>query len=345
MAKKKKVSGVLDHFSHSDAYQCVASSLHAETGTASITSWPVPVAISNGFSCANIPLAQATSPDQSHSIVLCSSYQHDDWRRLHLNDTVKDALSKILRFGFDIDRVEVKPATAQTLRDQILAWAKHIFGKIPGYTNWQDIYAFTFDALYVADVVPGSDDTPIGTEADLVADLKDFALEHDYALQSKAIEKEHLADHNLSLGKARTRQDILDNIAARYTAANPMPPALALLFCKIRYTYKLRKCLLGQVGYYNGSLKLAADMDDNFEYHMYLIQMKLRCPDRLHKFKAPKAMAYYTTDTTSLLSWNNQFSYSYSYDEFGPQQMPIFGINFIERKLVEVLRLDADRKK
>lgn len=108
-----------------------------------------------------------------------------------------------------------------------------------------------------------------------------------------------------------------------------MPPADALLFRKIRYTYKLRECLLGQVGYYNGSLELAADMDHDFEYHMYLIQMKLRCPDRLRKFKAPKAMAYYTTDATSLLPWNNQFSYSHGNDEFGPQQMPIFGINYI----------------
>ncbi|KAH9952535.1 hypothetical protein BGW80DRAFT_1452225 [Lactifluus volemus] len=217
--------------------------------------------------------------------------------------------------------------------------------RIPGYTNWQEIYDFTFDALYVADAVPGSDDTPIGTEADLVAELQDVELERDYALQSKAIEKEHLADHALSIGKARTRQEILGNIAAPYTAANPMPPALALLFRKIRYTYKLRECLLGQVGYYKGSLELAADMDDDFEYHMYLIQMQLRRPDRLHKFKAPKAMAYYTTNATSLLPWNNQFTFSYGYDELGPQQMPIFGINHIERKLVEVLHLDADGKK
>jgi len=56
-------------------------------------------------------------------------------------------------------------------------------------------------------------------------------------------------------------------------------------------------------------------------------------------------MAHYTTDPTSLLPWNNQLSFSYAYDEFGPQQMPIFGTNYIERKLVEVLRLDEDGKK
>ncbi len=124
-----------------------------------------------------------------------------------------------------------------------------------------------------------------------------------------------------------------------------MPTPLALRLHKIRYTYKLREYLLGQVGYYSGSLELAADMDDEFEYQMCIIQMKLRRPDRLHVFKAPKAMAHYTTDPTSLLPWNNQLSFSYAYDEFGPQQMPIFGTNYIERKLVEVLRLDEDGKK
>ncbi|KAF8999238.1 hypothetical protein BDZ89DRAFT_726188 [Hymenopellis radicata] len=124
-----------------------------------------------------------------------------------------------------------------------------------------------------------------------------------------------------------------------------MPIDLALLFRKIHFSYKLRECLLSQVGYYHGSLELATDMDDNFEYHMYLVQMQLRRPDRLHKFKAPKAMAHYTTEATSLLPWNDQFSFSYSYDELGPQQMPIFGINYIERKLVEVLRLDVDGKR
>ena len=45
-------------------------------------------------------------------------------------------------------------------------------------------------------------------------------------------------------------------------------------------------------------------MNDDVEYHMYLIQMQLRRPDRLHRFKAPKAIAHYT-DATSLLPWNN----------------------------------------
>ncbi|KAG5652214.1 hypothetical protein H0H81_005794 [Sphagnurus paluster] len=299
---------------------------------------------------ASISADQATSSDdsdESHTIMSRSSYQRDDWLRLQLNEAVEDALSKILRFGFDIDRVEVKPASAQPLRNQILAWAKHIASDIPGYTNWQEIYDFTFDALCTPDAVPGSDDTPIGTEADLVAQLlhEDIDLERAHALQDQETEKDHLADHALSLAKARTRLSILDYAGGRYSGANPMPRALALLFRKIRYTYTLRECLLGQVGYYTGALELAAGMVDDFEYHMYLIQMHLRRPDRLHAFKAPKAMAHYTTDPASLLPWNNQFAFSYGRDEFGPQQVPVFGTNYIERKLVEVLRLDADGKK
>ncbi len=274
-----------------------------------------------------------------------TNYQRDDTCLLYLNNAVEDALSKILRFGFDIDHVDPKPDTANFLRKQVLAWAKHISGEIPGYNNWREIYDFTFEALNTPDAVPGSDATHIGTEADLVAEIQDYYLEHDYALLDKETEKRDLANHDLSLRLTRYRQDILDRFASRYSAANPMPTLLALRFRKIRYTYKLRECLLSQVGYYNGSSELAEDEDDDFEFHMYLIQMKLRRPDRLHIFKAPKAMAHYTTDPTSLLPWNNQYSFSYYYDEFGPQQMPIVGINYIERKLVQVLRLDEDGEK
>jgi hypothetical protein len=96
------------------------------------------------------------------------------------------------------------------------------------FTNRQETYPFTPDSLYLADAVLDND--PIVTEADLVAELQDIKLERDYAL---------------SLSKARTRQDILDNIASRYSAATPMPPALALLFRKIRYTYKLHSSRSG----------------------------------------------------------------------------------------------------
>jgi len=225
----------------------------------------------------------------------------DESDDLQLNDAVEDALVKILRFGFDIDRTIAKPAAAETPRKQVLAWAKHISREIPVYSNWREIYDFTFEALCAPDAVPGSDATYIGTEAELVAELHDPDWERDYALQNKETEKELLADRALSLGKARNRQDILDRIAARCSATDPMPTTLALRFRKIRYTYKLRECLLGQVGYYNGSFELAANVDGDFEYHMYLIQMELHRPDRLRIFKIPKMMTYYTTDPTSLL--------------------------------------------
>ena len=155
--------------------------------------------------------------------MVCSSYQCDDWRRLQLNDTVEDAFSKNLWFGFDIGQVEVKPAAAKTLRDQILAWAKHIAGENSRYTKWQEIYDFTFEALYAPDAVFGNDDTPIGTEADLVAELQDFELERDYALQDKETEREYLTNHHLFLGIASSRQDIRDRIPIRYFLLIPFP--------------------------------------------------------------------------------------------------------------------------
>jgi hypothetical protein len=243
----------------------------------------------------------ATSLDLSHNIMIREGYERDDWRILTLNDAAEDALSKILRFGFDIDRDVVKTDVAMRIKNQIFAWAKHISDDIPGYSNWQEVYDFTFDALDSPDAVPGEDATPIGTEADLVNETADYYQLRDYALLDRGTEKaDHAdhADHALSLVKARNRQEILDLIRAPYSAANPMPHNLALLFRKIRYTYKLRECLLGQAGYYNGAQEFAANISDDFEFYMYLVQMKLRRPDRLHIFKAPKAMANYITDST-----------------------------------------------
>ena len=74
-------------------------------------------------------------------------YQRDDWRILTLNDAVEDSLSKILRFGFDVDRNTAKPADADSIKSRIILWAKHIANEIPGYSNWQEIHDFTLDAL------------------------------------------------------------------------------------------------------------------------------------------------------------------------------------------------------
>jgi hypothetical protein len=147
-------------------------------------------------------------------------YQRDDWRIMTLNNAVEDALSKIPRFGFDIcrdfiDHDTSKLGVTKFIKDQILAWAKHITGDIPGYFNWQEIYDFTFDVLYSPDTVPDEDATPIGTEADLVTQISDLIHVRDYLLQGKGTEEVHLADHALSLAKARHRQEIFDRIPAR----------------------------------------------------------------------------------------------------------------------------------
>ncbi len=67
----------------------------------------------------NISSDQATSPDHSYSIMV-RNYERDDTRLVLLNDAVEDALSKILRFGFDTDRV----LPMHSLREQVLAWVK-----------------------------------------------------------------------------------------------------------------------------------------------------------------------------------------------------------------------------
>src|SRR6266404_2749846 len=88
---------------------------------------------------------QAMLPAQNHMIMVWD-YQPDDMVLLHLNSAVEDALSKILKFGFN--HIYNKPAMADSLRKQVLAWAKHIAGEILGYGNWQEIYNFTFEALH-----------------------------------------------------------------------------------------------------------------------------------------------------------------------------------------------------
>jgi hypothetical protein len=217
---------------------------------------------------------------RNRAIMDLSSYRRDDWRYLQLNEAVEDVLSKILRFGFDIDHIEVKNAAAHALCSQIITWAKVIVRAIPSCGDWKEMYDFTFEVLYAPDAVPGIDAILIGTEVDLRAKFQDPDLEQDYALQDKSIEKLHLADRALSLSKARNRLDILDCIFSRDSATNslPLPLPPAQLSRKISYTYKLRKCLLSQVDP-SGLLELEVDTDDDLEYQLYLIQIKLRRSD------------------------------------------------------------------
>ena len=67
---------------------------------------------------ANISCDQATLSDHGHSIGLMTQNNHncDDWRILTPNDATEDALSEILRFGFNIDCITTKPTTADSIR-------------------------------------------------------------------------------------------------------------------------------------------------------------------------------------------------------------------------------------
>jgi hypothetical protein len=124
-----------------------------------------------------------------------------------------------------------------------------------------------------------------------------------------------------------------------------MPESLAILFCKIRYIYKLRKALLDHLDYFNGSLEFAANMPEDIHRHMYLLDLKLRRSDRIHLFRAPKQYIYYQTDPGSELPWNNQFSFCYGLHEFGLSAMPHWWVKSIERRLVEVIKSDKDGQK
>lgn len=86
-------------------------------------------------------------------------------------------------------------------------------------------------------------------------------------------------------------------------------------------------------------------MPEGIHRHMYLLDLKLRRPDRMHPFRAPKHPICYQTDPRSELPWNNEFSFCYGFDEFGPTGMPRFCVNFIERQFVGVIRGDMDGQK
>ena len=296
---------------------------------------------------SNVSASYLASKDGKYRLLSRNGYTQEDTRFVHLHDAVETALSNILRYGYDIDREEAVPSTAKKIKQQIETWAIHMAQEIPGYNDWDGIYRFTWDLLQMRDMVPGEDTTSIGTERDLHDDDAHFtqSMRSAYDLGDRAEERQQLDDYDAALETARRRQGILEQIRGRYCAENPMPQPLALLFRKVFYAYKLRECLIGQTGYYNGSLQLAAGLEKDFEYNMYLIQMKLRRPDRLFDFKAPKQMAFYRTGPSSETPWNSQFSASYGFDEFGPGQIPPLGVNYIERRLVEVIRADVNETK
>lgn len=285
------------------------------------------------------------SADNHHKMMSINTYTRNDHRLVFLSEVLETALSNILRHGYDIERNNVPPATAQSIKQQILKWAQHIATDIPGYNDWDAIYNFTVDALYDPSAVPGEDPTPIGTEKELYDGHLDPEMKRLYVLDNELTEREKLTDRTASLATARLRLDILDQIPRRYTANVPMPASLANLFRKIRYAYKLRETLLSRIGYRAGSFQLAAGMPNNLDFCMLLIDMKMRRPDRMLAFPAPKPYACYFTYPDGEMPWNNQFSFASGFDEFEPLEIPRVGVTLIERRLVATLRQDIENRK
>lgn len=265
-------------------------------------------------------------------------YQGSKWRKMQLNEALEGVLSRILQHGYDTSHLETAPAGAAAIKAQILTWAHHIEKEVPGKEDWEEFYNFTFELLHKPDASPGDDDTPIGTEKDLV-DTFGHDMKQLYALKDEETEKEEFGKHDIALATARNRLDVLKAFRALYTPAGPMPAPLALLYRKVNNAYKMREAVLGHLGYFNGSLTFAAGIDDGGIHHpMYILDLKLRHPNFIHEFPAPKHSKFYLTDAGCELAWNNFFSFCYGFHEFGPTAMPPFGVNMIERKLVEGLR-------
>jgi hypothetical protein len=124
---------------------------------------------------SNLSGEDLLSEDQTYRRMARDNCTRRDWRFVLLSDALQHAFAHMN----DIDHLEEPPANAQSIKDQILEWARHIL--------------LMFRAM--------SSDTP-------------------------------------------------------------MLESLAILFRKIRYTYKLREALLGHVGYFNRSIELAADIPE-----------------------------------------------------------------------------------
>lgn len=271
---------------------------------------------------ANILEEERAAPVGNYALMVRKDWTAEDFLYLLLNETLEYKLSEILRFNRS-----VAPA--------ILKWARTMAETIPGYDNWDQIARFTRDSLTSKrEIADDPRSEIVGNETDLHAKLNASERGKYGPLDESVGSPESAA----ALAQARTRIATLDEFRNRVTKSASMARPLALLFRKIYYTYKLREALLGQVGYYNGSLELRVGLTSDFEYWMYLIQMKLRRPDRQRLYRAPKSMLYYSTPAETLLPWNNQFSFSYGFNEFGIDQMPRRSISFIERRLVELVR-------
>lgn len=254
----------------------------------------------------------------SYVMVALENFNDQEYLRLSLNDQLEYAISEILL----LDPV---------IHAQVLGWAQAMCATIGGYGSVGEIEQYIADALSQPQEDPEDPSSKaVGTEADLVKRLG-------------ASERERYEPDatQIDLDRIRQRIDILSEFRARKSGMSQTDEPLARLFRKIYFSYKLWEALLGQVGYYNGSLELQAGLTNDFEYWMYLIQMKLRKPTRQFLFPAPKSMATYRTEPHSLLPWNNQLSFSLGFHEFGEGEMPRYAKGRIESELAAAVLDDT----
>lgn len=240
----------------------------------------------------------------------------EDW-------TDSDFLRNALCEDFEREVATILRDPAHGFGKQLLAWGRAMAETIGGYQRWEEIDEYIAACLESPLEIPtDAKSKKVGTEADLLKILR----------MSKPLWDRKLDDQ---LAEARHRIELLAKYRMEF---GRLESEHSRLFRKIYYAYKLREALLGQVGYYNGSLELRAGLTDDFEFWMYLIQMHLRRPDRQHLYPAPKAMATYKTPSASLLPWNNQFSFSMGHHEFDVGDMPRPAAGEVEKELIRLSR-------
>lgn len=249
----------------------------------------------------------------SYIMVALKDYRDEDYLKMSLNDELEYAISELLLLD---------PVIHRQIRD----WARAMCRAIGGYETVDEIETYILTARMEAKEDPDdANSMVVGTEADLVG-----LLERNERTAYRLTE-------GADLDLIRERIDILAGFRARNKGLSASDETRARLFRKIFFSYKLWEALLGQVGYYNGSLELQSNLQDDFEYWMYLIQMKLRKPTRQFLFAAPKSMMAYKTEPKTLMPWNNQFSFSLGFHEFGDGEIPRYAMGRIESVLVEVV--------
>ena len=271
----------------------------------------------------------------SYEMLALSNWDDYDYIRYSLNNDLEYTMSVILR-------------THPTYAPKILDWAKTMALAIPGYNTWDAIKAYILANLQSPLFDVDDPKSPkVGTELDLYNLLsptqkKSYpaVINADKSISFWLTSRPQSFEMRVTLSLTREVIAILSDFRSKNALLLQSKPTLGLLFTKVYYSYKLHEALVGQVGYYNGSIELRLGLDSDFEYWMYLIQMKLRKPTRQHVYPAPKAMTAYHTTKDSSLPWNNQFSFSYGFNEFEPGEMPEVAVIDIEIRLIQAINDD-----